>query len=116
MTKPSPAQRPRAVQLRLATDGEPEDVTAALTKTALHLLAIQGACRFLLDIAERRVALDDETIDTLRNALNTLDAAGPLPGRLGYLTRQLNVGPRRPYNDVVDDVAFAVHLEGQARP
>jgi hypothetical protein len=116
MTKPSRADRPGAVQLRLATDDEADDPTVALAMTALHLLAIQAAGRFLLDIAERRVALDERTIDSLRDALNTLDAAGPLPGRLGYLTRQLNIAPIGPYSDIADDVAFAVHLEGQARP
>jgi hypothetical protein len=114
MTKPSLPDRPRAVQLRLDTDEEPVDHTAALTNTALHLLAIRGACQFLLDIAERRVALDDDTIESLRDALNTLDAAGPLPGRLGYLTRQVNSGPIGPYDDMVDELAFAVHLNNSS--
>lgn len=106
-----PNKPPPPVQLRFATgDPEPAAVDLALNKTGLHLLAIRDACQLLHDVAARRVTLDADTLDDLRHALNTLDAAGPLPGRLGYLTKQINTGPLRDYDHLVDDLAFAVHL------
>lgn len=117
MPPASPTNPPQPVQLRLTTgDPEPADPAAALNRTARHLLAIQHACQLVHDVAYRHVLLDDETIDELRQALNTLDAAGPLPGRLGYLTKLLNTGAVGNYRDVVDDLAFAVHLNESATP
>jgi hypothetical protein len=105
------------VQLRLATGDVDEAVaTAALSKTSLHLLAIKTALETLHGVADRRIHLDDHSIDDLRRALNTLDAAGPLPGRLGYLTRLVNAGPVADYADVVTDLAFAVHLNDKSGP
>jgi hypothetical protein len=124
MPTPSPtpsAGTPPPVQLRLATgDGDYEAVKTALTKTALHLHAIQDALELVHAVADRRVPLDHDTVDRLRRALNTLDAAGPLPGRLGYLTRLLNTGPIGDFADIVSDLAFTVHLNdgsaGRAEP
>jgi hypothetical protein len=117
--KPLPSSapdNPGPVQLRLATGGDDAAISAALTKTGLHLLAIQRALEVIHAVAEHRVALDADSVERLRHALNTLDAVGPLPGRLGYLTRLLNAGPVGDYADVVDDLAFAVHLNDKATP
>jgi len=117
MATPPPTNPPPPVQLRLPTgDPEPAALDAALNNAGLHLLAIQDACQLLHDIASRRVALDDDTFDELRQALNTLDASGPLPGRLGYLTKLLNTGHVGGYDHLVDDLAFAVHLTDSATP
>jgi hypothetical protein len=118
---PAPSAGPPPVQLRLATgDADYQALETALNRTALHLLAIQDALEVVHAVADRRVTLDDDTVDRLRHALNTLDAAGPLPGRLGYLTRLLNTGPIGDYDDIVNDLAFTVHLNdngvGRAEP
>jgi hypothetical protein len=116
MSPPSPTEDTPPAQLRLACDPAIPDPTVARAGAARRLLAIQGACRFLLDIANHRVPLDDNSIDALRDSLNTLDAAGPLPGRLGYLTRLLNRGSPPTYCDLVVEVAFAVHLNDSPTP
>ncbi|MDQ1429169.1 MAG: hypothetical protein QOK39_2645 [Acidimicrobiaceae bacterium] len=113
---PSPTDLPPPVQLRLATGG-PEPSAAALTESGLRLMELRDASRYLLDVAERRVDLDAGTIGRLRDALNTLSALAPLPGRLGYLARRLNQDPiAKGYDDIVDELAFAVHLADRARP
>jgi hypothetical protein len=117
--KPVPASAPESpgpVQLRLATGGGDTAISDALTKTGLHLLAIQRALEVIHAVAEHRVELDADSVERLRHALNTLDAVGPLPGRLGYLTRLLNAGPVGDYAGIVDDLTFAVHLNDKATP
>lgn len=108
-----PAEPPAPVQLRLATGtgGDDDDErAAALTHNTQLLLAVQGALHTVYAVADRRLELNDDSVERLRQALNTLDDFAPLPGRLGYLTRLLNTGPVGDYDHVVADLAFAVHL------
>jgi len=112
-TKP-PAE---PLQLRLPT-GDPDGDAAerALSRAAAHLAAIHDACLLVQDIAAGHVRLDDTNLEQLRRALNTLDDAGPLPGRLGYLTRQLNTGPVTNYDQLAEDLTFALGLTAHAAP
>ena len=111
MPTSTPADPPTPTQLRFPTGDPPQDAdaTAALNRTAMHLLKIRVACELLQDIANRDIALDDDNIAVLRGALTFLDSIG-LPGRLGYLARLINAGPVTNYDALVDDLAFAIHL------
>lgn len=121
---PTPPPRAPAgtapVQLRLATGidaGDDEHAAgAALAHTKDLLLCVHSALDSLYAFADRRVELDDDSVERLRRALTTLDAFAPLPGRLGYLTRLLNGGPVADYPAVVADLAFAVHLNDRTLP
>jgi hypothetical protein len=109
------ASAPPTEQLRLPLPGDDELRTATLARIGQGLADLELATAYLQAVARGRVKPGAGAVAQLGEALALLARRGPLPGRLAYLARRCATEPIEParWNDVVDDLAFALALYHQ---
>lgn len=113
-----PKRRRRAPdgQLALPFESSPAPVPASVEAGAL--VALHGAVRLLLDVAEGRVVPATGTVTAVQRALDVLAAHQPR-GRLGHVVRRYRSTPltATSWPELVDELAFVLSLaSGEAPP
>ncbi|HVF74823.1 MAG TPA: hypothetical protein VM938_07225 [Acidimicrobiales bacterium] len=81
------------------------------------LVALHGAVRLLLGVAEGRVVPSDEALDAVRHSLDVLAAHRPR-GRLGHVVRRYRAKPLTDvcWGELVDELAFVLSLAPDGPP
>lgn len=96
-------------QLELFTMADREPCQPNLR--AEELVALDGAARFLVGIAEGRVAMSPENANGLHEALAVVATRDP-GGRLGHVVRRFLAQPPNPsrWAELVEELAFVLRL------